>query len=140
MVGILCLLFFWLFVYGYGFPSGGKKGRRETSHGCSITIRTGLLLFWCTLARVESRRRHYFRDELYTNRSGAVGIEGARRVTPYGENCVLQACWRTCFSLSCATIIWQLKIVMKYHNVARPRPAGILCTSYKLILQLTEER
>jgi len=31
--------------------------------------RTGLLPFWWTLARVESRRQHYFRDEPYTNRT-----------------------------------------------------------------------
>jgi len=75
-------------------------------------FRTNLLPFWRTLARVESRRRHYYRDELYTNRSGAsqqsrrrgsVGSRnwGRRRcVRPYGGICILQACWRTCFLLA----------------------------------------
>ena len=31
-------------------------------HACSTTIGAGLLPFWRTLALVESRRRHYFRD------------------------------------------------------------------------------
>ena len=52
--------------------------RRETWHACLTTIRTGLFPFWWTLANVESRRRHYFRDELYTNRSEAgIGRRGS---------------------------------------------------------------
>jgi len=45
---------------------------------CSTTILNELLPFWWTLARVESRRRHYFRDELNIEPGGearwAVGI------------------------------------------------------------------
>jgi len=38
--GILSLL-----LYGYDF-SVAEKERRETSHSCSTTIQTGLLIFW----------------------------------------------------------------------------------------------
>jgi len=83
-------------------------GRKAT---CGILvcpqIRTGLLLFWWTLTRGESRRWPYFQDELYRNHSRAVGIGrrglvgiwnwGRRHsIRLYGGICVLQACWRTC--------------------------------------------
>jgi len=44
MVAILSSLSVCL--YGYGFLSGGKSYRRETSHACSTTIRDELLAFW----------------------------------------------------------------------------------------------
>jgi len=55
----LCLFvsfFLCLFVslYGYGFLSGGKIGRKIL-HACWPTIQTGLLPFWRTLASAESR-------------------------------------------------------------------------------------
>jgi len=109
MVGVFSLLC--LFLYGYGFLSDGKRQGRETLHACSTTIWTGFLPFWWTLARVESRRRHYFQDVRIDalapcggSRRGSVGSRNwgwQRRVRPYGRICVLQACWRTsCFFFS----------------------------------------
>jgi len=93
-------------MYGYGFLCGGKK-IAAWHFACVFDYYPG----WASLilgnfGSRESRRRHYFRDELYRTRSGAVGIarhglvgiRNRRRhgLRPYGGICVLQACWRTC--------------------------------------------
>jgi len=49
----------------------------QIKHTVQYTTFTNVFPFWLTLARVESRRLHYFWDELYTNRIPAVGIGGS---------------------------------------------------------------
>jgi len=67
--GSLLCLFFVCFCAVTDFSAA------EKDRGVKFCMR--LLPFWWTLASVESRRRHYFRDELYKNRRGSV--ESGRR-------------------------------------------------------------
>ena len=70
---------------------------------------------WWTLARGESRRRHYFRDVLSDADLHAGSCRGDARwgiwnwrqrhcLRPYSGICILQACWCTCFTST--LLIW----------------------------------
>jgi len=117
--GVFSLLYYYLFVW-LRISQWRKRIGAWKFASCSTTIRTGVLPFWWTLARVESRWRHYFRDELYRNRSGAVGIGRCglvgiwnwgwqHNIRPYGGIFVLQACW-------CTSLLFLIYLCMTYHH------------------------
>jgi len=68
-----CSRFLVVFLYGYGYLSGGKMYGRETLHACYFDYypdRSSPILVNFG-SRGVTARRHYSRDEVYRSRSGS---------------------------------------------------------------------